>query len=336
MKLPLIYLGLLLVFALVMLMVMGGIILVVIAFRGQFMPTWLAGLILGALLLATVLLPAALITRVYRQSKSGQPGSRGHRRYLRRLATRFRRHPLDLPGDLPRDDAALIEAAYQQVDQESQALIISTAEAVFFHTAISQSGHMDALVTLNTQLRLLRQLARRYHPRPGLRVLVPLIMTVGRSALSPSRREEVDLGSQIGPAIIGASVVGAIPGANLVSLIIADAVIQGSANALATIRLGLLAQRYFYHRREGSAFDPERVRGAVNLAARELLSQLVSGASGVLSKEIWDAAKDNLRRMPAATYDSLKSLVAKSVRGLSRKKDEEGEANPSDPGHSTD
>lgn len=281
---------------------------------------WLVGLILAVALLAATLLTGLVVRTAGWRSELPAPGSRRHQRYLAHLASRHRRHPVTDLNSLPGEDAALLKAIYQRLDEQTATMITATAETIFFHTAISQSGHMDALVVLNAQLRIVRRLARLYYPWASIRVRLPLYIAVSQATLIPSNKQEVNLGAQIGPAIVGASVVGAIPGANLVSLIIADAVIQGSANALAIFRTSLLVRRYFHRRLEGGPFEPAAERQAANREALERLSRLVGTASGSLSRTIWEAARDNLKRMPAATYDTLKSLVSKSVRGLGRKK----------------
>ena len=320
MKRPIIYLSLFLAVIFVVIIAGAGIPLVQLATRLHPAAGWLMGLILAAVLLIGVLSVACFLIPVTGRFSPPKPGSWRHRRYLTRLARRHRRHPVTSLNDSPDGDAALVEAIYRRLDSQTTTLITSTAEAVFFHTAISQAGYLDALVAIGTQLRLVRSLARQYHPRPGMRVLLPLYIAVVQAALRPGSRKEINLGAQIGPAIVGASVVGAIPGANLISLMIADAVIQGSANALAAFRIGLLTRRYFHHKLQGRPFDPAAERQAINHKALDLLAGLVPTASGILSREIWDAARDSLRRVPAATYDSLKSLVSRSVRGLGRTK----------------
>ncbi len=335
MKRPIIYLSLFLAVLFVVIIAGAGVPLVELAARLHPAAGWLVGLILAAVLLIGLLSTAFFLIPLLEHFNPPKPGSRRHRRYLARLARRHRRRPVTSLHGLPAGDSALVEAIYQRLDKQTNALIASTAETVFFHTAISQAGHMDVLVTLGAQIGLVRRLAGLYHPRPGMHELLPLYRAMAQAALWPGSREEVDLGAQIGPAIVGASVVGAIPGANLVSLIIADAVIQGSANALAAFRVGLLTRRYFHHRLQGSPFQAAAERREVNREALDLLAALVPAASGALSKEIWDAAKENLRRMPAATYDSLKSLVTRSVRGLGRikgdQRNDEGEGNTDTP-----
>jgi hypothetical protein len=321
-KRPFIFLVLFLSALLSVVIIGEGITLVGLAFRLHPAVGWLVGFILAGLLGIVLSVTALLLFPASWRRELPQLGSRRHQRYLRRLTARHRRYEVINLDGMPAGGKDSLAVLYLQVNNESTALMTSTAETIFFHTAVSQSGYLDRLVVLGNQLKLIWRLAHLYHPRPHLRMLLQVYTHVARATLQPSARDEVDLGAQIGPAIVGASVVGAIPGANLVSLIIADAVIQGSANALATFRVGLLTRRYFHGRLEGTPLEPSRERKAVNPEALEMLSSLVSRASGVLSREIWDAAKDNLRRMPAATYDSLKSLVSKSVRGLGRKKGE--------------
>lgn len=247
-------------------------------------------------------------------------GHRAHSRYIVSLARLHRRYPVVNLDGLPAEARCFLNELYLRLTESSNTLITTTAETVFFHTAISQSGVMDTLVVRRTQLQLINRIARLYHPRPGFKVLPALYVYVIDAVLTPSKRHELDLGAQIGPAIVGASVVGAIPGANLVSIMIADAVIQGSSNALATLRVGLLARRYFHRMMEGGPFDLATERRAVTQEALDMLSRLVTDASGTLSRNIWNATKDHLRRIPAATYESLKSLMVRSVRGLTRRK----------------
>ncbi|MEE9162400.1 MAG: hypothetical protein V3U35_05450 [Candidatus Neomarinimicrobiota bacterium] len=281
---------------------------------------WLVGLSLAALLLLGSGLAAILLLAAAEPTSPAEKGSRRHQRYVAGLARRLRRDQPAITEGQSEDDVTLARASYERLEEPTNARIQAAAEAVFFHTAISQSGQLDRLVVAGVQLRLVGQLARSYHPGIGARALLGAYLGVLRAGLTPGEREETDPGGQIGPAIVGASVVGAIPGANLVSIIIADAVIQGSANALAVFRTGLLTRLYFQHRLEGDTFEPAAARKRSNRDAQPMLSALVSEASGALSRAIWEAAKESLRRLPAATYDSLKSLVGRSVQGLGRKK----------------
>ena len=329
MRRPFLTLGLTL-YTLIILLILAGSLVLMVAAGGGVGPNlaWLVAVI-AAVVVGVLLYPLVWIIPWLRGA--GRTGSSRHRRAISHLARRHRRFPVVSLEAAPREDSAFLAEVYQRLEKGVEEEIISTAETTFFHAAISQSGHLDRLTILSTQVRLIARLARLYHPRPGPGVLLPLFAAVAEAGLLPSDQSKVDLAAQIGPAIIGASVVGAIPGANLVSMIIADAVIQGSANALATLRAGLLARQDFHRRLAGEKFDPVAEHQQANQEALRLLAGLVSTASGTLSRIIWEAARENLRRMPAATYDSLKALVARSVRSLSWKKGNQREDNGEEP-----
>ena len=329
MKRTLIYLSLVF-FAILGLLILAAVRQLVDLFAHGFaLDLGVAGAVL--LLIFVVLVAYPVVSILFALRQTGRPriaGGRTHSRYIVTLARLHRRYPVVNLDGLPADAHAFLSELYLRLYESSNALTTTTAETVFFHTAISQSGVMDTLVVRRIQLQLINQIAKLYHPHPGFKVLTALYVDVIDAVLTPSDRHELDLGAQIGPAIVGASVVGAIPGANLVSILIADAVVQGSSNALATLRVGLLARRYFHRMMEGGPFDLATERRAVTQEALEMLSRLVTDASGTLSRNIWNATKDHLRRIPAATYESLKSLMARSVRGLTRRKGAKGKTHP--------
>ncbi|MEE9465289.1 MAG: hypothetical protein V3W14_06950, partial [Candidatus Neomarinimicrobiota bacterium] len=281
------------------------------------------GAFLAVLFCAVVVYPLAQVeSALIRSRRSWVAGSWAHNRYLAHLARQHRRHPVLDQTQLFTSNPYFLDELYLQLFEHSNNLIFDAAEKVFFHTAISQSGRLDTFVLLSEQSALINRIADLYHPRSRIKVLPSLYAYILEAAVRPSHKDELNLGSQIGPAVVGASIVGAIPGANLVSILISDAIVQGSANSLATLRIGLLARRFFHRALEGGSVDLETERRAVNQEAADMLSPLVEDASGALSRIIWSAAKDHLKRVPAATFEGLKSVVSRSMRGLARGKDE--------------
>ncbi len=278
---------------------------------------WLAGLFLAMLFSAVVVYPLALlVSALFRTRRSWVAGSWAHNRYRARLARQHRRYPATDLALVSTDSPYFLNEVYIQLLEKSNNLILEAAETIFYHTAISQSGRLDTMVLLGKQISLINNIADLYYPHSRIKVLPSLYADVIEAALRPSDREELNLSSQIGPALIGASIVGAIPGANLVSILISDAVVQGSSNALITLRIGLLTRRFFHRALEGGSVDLEVERHAVNQEAAAMLEPLVDEASSTLSRIIWNTAKDHLRRVPAATFEGLKSVVSWSVRGI--------------------
>ena len=285
---------------------------------------WATGAFLAVLFGAVVVYPLALvISALIRSRRSWVAGSWAHNRYQAHLARQHRRHPVLDQTQLFTSNPYFLDELYLQLFELSNKLILDAAEKVFFHTAISQSGRFDTFVLLSEQSALINRIADLYHPHSRLKILPSLYADILEAAMRPSHKDELNLGSQIGPAVVGASIVGAIPGANLVSILISDAIVQGSANALATLRMGLLARRFFHRALEGGSVDLETERLAVNQEAADMLSPLVEDASGTLSRIIWNTAKYHLGRVPAVAFEGLKSAVSRSVRGLVRGKAKE-------------
>lgn len=278
---------------------------------------WVTGGFLIVLFGVMVVYPLTMLVSAFiRSRRSWVAGSWAHNRYLTQLARQHHRHPVLDQTQLFTSNPYFLDELYLQLFELSNKLVYDAAEKVFFHTAISQSGRLDTFVMLGKQYNLINQIADLYHPHSRLNVLPSLYADILETALRPSDRDELNLGSQIGPAVVGASIVGAIPGANLVSILISDAVVQGSANALATLRMGLLARRFFHRALEGGSVDLEAERRAVNQEAADMLTPLVEDASAALSRIIWNTAKNHLRRIPAVTFEGLKSVVSRSVQGL--------------------
>ncbi len=208
-----------------------------------------------------------------------------------------------------------LRTLYADLADRTEDTISATAETIFFHTAVSQAGQLDTFVLWHSHWQLVNRLVDQYCP--GNQAIRPALYAYMLSALlTPNRKEDLNLAAQIGPALVGASIVGAIPGANLISIIISDAVVQGSANALASLRVGLLVQRWFARQvgTDNGTMDDEL--RAINRQATQLLLPLVSTGSSDLSRMIWNAARDHLKRVPAATLDGLKSMVSKSLKGI--------------------
>jgi len=80
--------------------------------------------------------------------------------------------------------------------------------------------------------------------------------------------------------------------------------------------VGLLVQRFFVRQVADEIWTADAELREINKQATELLMPLVSNGSSELSKLIWNAARDHLKRVPSATLDSLKTMVTKSLKGI--------------------
>ena len=117
---------------------------------------------------------------------------------------------------------------------------------MFLSTAVSQSGRLDALLVVMAQSRMVWQIAHIYYQRPSLRDMIHLYANVAGTAFLAGELQDLDLGQQVEPVVSAAiSALGAsVPGLHLASTILAGCILDGSANAFLTLRVGMIAKRH--------------------------------------------------------------------------------------------
>jgi len=229
-------------------------------------------------------------------------------RYLEALKARLRRNPY-VQG-MPLETEADLQKAMVELGKRADEVTRSTALQVFLMTAVSQNGSLDAIAVLAAQSRMVWQIARIYNQRPTARELAALYANVAMAALLSRQLEEMDASEMLQPLLssIMPSTLSAVPGMQTASILFAQAVLSGSANAYGTLRVGVIAKRYC-----GSLTMPEpsALRKAAFAEAMLMTPSVVQqGAETVF---------DLLKRAAAKTVvDSTKKATAAVVDTVSR------------------
>jgi len=194
-----------------------------------------------------------------------------------------------------------IEAALRILDGRADEIIRSTGSQVFVTTAVSQNGSLDGLMVLLAQSRMLWQIARVYYQRPSVRDLAILYGNVASTALVATQLDDLDLAEQVQPVLSGVlgSAVGAVPGFHAASTLLVNSIMNGTANAFLTLRVGIIAKRYC-----GALVLPER---------RALRRSAVSHAAQMLGT----IARDGARRVARAFLTASKARAGDAARGFS-------------------
>lgn len=260
----------------------------------------LGALVLVAVAAGVVLLVVVPVAQVLRlpgalTRPDAQAGPKWDR-FVRRYAKRLARNPVVRTGYADfagleaalrekRDTAALEAEAAKAVaflDGEARKVVARHAAAVFTATAVSQSGRLDAAIVLSAQVRLVREIAELYYQRPRPRELWAVYVNVGASAFVAGEIQDSELLAVLG-APVTAGLTGLLPvhGTDpLVSLLVTS-LLDGSANAFLTLRVGALARRYCGLRLEG---DRREVTRSASVEAAGLLGSVVGdGAKRVAS-----------------------------------------------------
>lgn len=147
-------------------------------------------------------------------------------------------------GDLPALELAVAKAV-TQLDKIATQAISTHAAAVFVATGASQSGRLDIGIVLSTQVRMIKEVAEIYYQRPRPRELWSLYSNVGGSAFLAGEIQDSELIAVLG-APVSAALSGFVPvsgTAPLISLLV-HSLLDGSANALLTLRVGVLARKH--------------------------------------------------------------------------------------------
>ena len=152
--------------------------------------------------------------------------------------------PPGLPPDLAAEvaeAAALLRALDAAALRETK----RTASRIFLSTAVARNGRLDTLIVLALLARLVWRVSSIYDQRPHPRDMVRLYINVAGTALAAGALEEAGLEEHVhallGP-LLTASPLASVPGASHVGTLLAAALVDGSANALLALRVGIVTR----------------------------------------------------------------------------------------------
>lgn len=223
--------------------------------------------------------------------------SEKYRLYLKKLAARLSKNPYLEKEPVDPEKPEAIGAALSKLDKKADEAIKNAASGIFIMTAISQYGALDAAIVIITQMRMIWQVTTLYNQRPTLRELAYLYGNVFATAFLATRIENIDLiEDQLEPVIaslMGSSLSSLAPTFNTAATIITNAVIQGSANAFLTLRVGVITRQYC-----SSLIRPERsqLRRSAMVQATALLAKVMSDSTYQVSRAVLRATAKTGKR----------------------------------------
>ena len=189
-------------------------------------------------------------------------------KHIEELSRRLSTNPRVRLASIRPVDRCGVEDALQVLDEDATRIVRQMASTVFLTTAVSQSGRLDALLVLMAQSRMIWRIAHIYYQRPSLRELLHLYSNVAATAFVAGELDDLELHQMIQPVAAGSlgTVTGAIPGFQVMTTIVVNSLLSGSANAFLTLRVGLIARGYcgslVAHPRASFAAPPPRKRPA--------------------------------------------------------------------------
>jgi len=156
-------------------------------------------------------------------------------------------------------------------------LVRQKAVLAFLATGISQSGRLDAFVLLAINVRMVRALVEHFGYRPPLPRLLKIYSQVLLAALVLDGVEDLDMETLA--SSLGATTLAHLPGFKL----IAGSLMQGSASALFTLKVGILTRNALLN--AGEPLDRTEMRQtAIKQAAQQLPAVLLEGIKSLPGK----------------------------------------------------
>lgn len=174
--------------------------------------------------------------------------------------------PLEKGSDL---EGPLKELLTKRADR-MDSIMVEKAKVVFVSTAVSQNGHLDAIIVIISNFRMVRELVESFGYRPTLPHIIKIYSNIFSTALIADNLEEISL-EEIFPQI-EASIFGAIPGMKIVT----SSIFQGISNSFLTLRIGYITKNYILS--GGKNFVPSKARRSAFREASKKLPGVVKEA----------------------------------------------------------
>jgi len=231
-----------------------------------------------------VRLPRAL--RIPESEKSPE-----FKEYLQELGQRLSQNPELRKEKLQCKNRPEIELALKTLDEKANRIIQDTASTIFVSTAISQNGRLDAILVLVAQMRMVWQLIHLYHQRPHWREVFNIYINVLSTAFIVSSVEELNISEQFEPivtSVLGSGVVSTIPGAGATLAIITNSLVEGTANAYLTLRVGLICKSYSSLIVQ---IDSSTIKRSASTEAATMIGKIVRDSSAEITKSIGSVMK---------------------------------------------
>ncbi len=214
---------------------------------------------------------------------------------------------------------AEVKRAHEVLRIESLETIKADAQAVFLTTAVSQNGVLDGLTVLYNLSRMVYRITSLYENRPSPARILQLYGQIAGTVLVARSIEDMDLiQEQIEPlmaSLLGGTVFSLIPGAVGITTLLVNSVVEGSVNALLTLRVGVLTQRYL-----SALAQPQKsgIRRSASMEAAGMLGAIIKDNAVVVVKTFGNAAKEATKStfgFGERKWDTLDDTAPQGITG---------------------
>ena len=221
-------------------------------------------------------------------------------KHLSLWKTRLKTNPHMRDSGLVLETRENVEKATEVLGARAEDIIKDTASQVFISTAVSQNGNFDAISVLSAQSKMVWQVAHVYNQRPPLREMVQLYGNVILTTFAARRLDDIDIVEQVAPILtsVPGSILGAIPGLQIVTSIVTNSIISGAVNAFLTLRVGMVTRQYCNALvtrdmsliRKSAIAEASKLLVTIVSAGAKPVMKVMKGVATKTGKRIWSAA----------------------------------------------
>lgn len=242
---------------------------------------------------------------------SENPSQEEYENYLQATLALLRKNKSLRDFDFDNEDlsnADKVSIAFKELDRLTFPYIRSTANQIFLSTAISQNGALDSILILVSLLKMIWKLANVYQTRPSIKSICKLYLQVGSVIFMARSIEDSDLLEEqmeiIIASVLGDSLLSTIPGFKSVSNLIISSIMEGSVNALLTLRVGAISQAYLgmeapqtksFIKKHASLLSLKYLGSIVRDNSKVVVKTMAKGAKNAttgVAKKLFDFRKD--------------------------------------------
>lgn len=203
-----------------------------------------------------------------------------------------------------------IEEALNELDKEADKIIKKSSNMIFISTAVSQNGLLDAFFVLTSLSKMVWEIIHLYNQRPMMKEIVNIYVNVAGTVFMAKEVEDLALlENQLEPvlnSIIGGTLGTIFPGMIALTNFVINSVVQGSANAFLSLRIGIMSKKYSGLR---TGEDKRLIRKSATLEACAFIGVIIQSNTAFIIKSFAKASK---RATIDKTFDTLKKGASKT------------------------
>ena len=147
--------------------------------------------------------------------------------------------------------------------KEINKCIINNAKTVMISTAICPNGKMDFITTISVNLKMIKEIVVMCGFRPNFKNLAKLSVNIAGTAFIAEGLEDMNIEELLPNSVT--NTIGEIP---LIKPLVSG-ITQGIANALLTVRIGVVCRKYLF--KEGNEITKNEIRKSALKEAIKML-----------------------------------------------------------------